>query len=315
MEEVWAWTPLSSDEFFAMEEEKENEKKREEELNKNPAFDPDKFKYGKDIKKYYEKALKKLRKEYPWADVAQMKKKGAWDITPLHGKYVYGQVSISPFDGSRIVEEWTGGSTADEFIDFLCEYSKEAVQDCDPEKKFKYGTDVDVYLDKAFENVKKDYRWADKKKLRKTCPYAIKEVSGVLEFVREYEGCSDSVRDVGSAEEFIKDVERDYQNAALSMNPVVDSHKMKFGSIEIHGWYLEFYIFYKLKSGDYKVSVQAGDRVTGGTREFFITPYCFEAENYEEFLERYLEIVPGGSFGLGKEELLEDKELKTFLGY
>ena len=31
--------------------------------------------------------------------------------------------------------------------------------------------------------------------------------------------------------------------------------------------------------------------------------------------ENYLEIVPDYSFGLGKKELLPDKELKKFLGY
>ena len=55
--------------------------------------------------------------------------------------------------------------------------------------------------------------------------------------------------------------------------------------------------------------------MTGGGREFFITPYCFEAKTYGEFLDRYLEIVPGGSFGLHKQDLLPNKELKEFLGY
>ena len=38
-------------------------------------------------------------------------------------------------------------------------------------------------------------------------------------------------------------------------------------------------------------------------------------ETYEEFLDRYLEIVPGGSFGLYKEDFLPNKELQRFLGY
>ena len=37
--------------------------------------------------------------------------------------------------------------------------------------------------------------------------------------------------------------------------------------------------------------------------------------DYEEFLNRYLEIVPDYSFGLGKKELLPNKDLKEFLGY
>ena len=63
------------------------------------------------------------------------------------------------------------------------------------------------------------------------------------------------------------------------------------------------------------MSVTAGDRTTGGSRDFFITPYCFEAKTYAEFLDRYLKIVPDYSFGLGMEELLPDNDLKRFLGY
>ena len=55
--------------------------------------------------------------------------------------------------------------------------------------------------------------------------------------------------------------------------------------------------------------------MTGGSREFFITPYCFEAKTYDEFLDRYLEIVPGRSFGIYKEDLLKDTEQQSFLGY
>ncbi|MCR5148316.1 MAG: hypothetical protein K6C35_05025 [Eubacterium sp.] len=87
------------------------------------------------------------------------------------------------------------------------------------------------------------------------------------------------------------------------------------GTADLNGWYLEKYIISRLQTGDYKVYVQAGNRTTGGSREIFITPYCFEAESYEEFLDRYLEIVPGNAFGMSKEDLLPNKELRQFLGY
>ena len=152
--------------------------------------------------------------------------------------------------------------------------------------------------------------------LAKSWQYDIQKVDGDLEFVRKYgDEAEYSVFDVESAERFIECVEGDYQSAALSANKIVASYEPAFGHISLHGWNLESYVFYKLKSGDYKVSVTAGDRVTGGSRDFFITPYCFEAKTYEEFLDRYLEIVPDYSFGLGKKELLPDKELKKFLGY
>ena len=316
-DEVWAWTPLSIDKFFAMELERENEKKREKRLNRNPIADPELFKYGTDIDTYYEKALEKLRGEFSWATVTMMRKKTpVWQIAPLHGKYVFGQISKNYYDDSDIVTPWTEGATADEFIDYLVRYTHDTVERSDPEVKFKFGTDINVYLDKAFENVKKDYRWIDKKMLGKTWQYDIRTVDGDLEFVRKCWNESEfSVYDVESAERFIESVEYDYQNEALRENKTVGSYAPSFGHIEIHGWNLERYVFYKLKSGDYKVSVTAGDRVTGGSREFFITPQCFEAESYEEFLDRYLEIVPDYSFGLGKEELLPNNDLKKFLGY
>ncbi len=315
MDEVWAWTALSSDDIFAAEEELENERIREEELNRNPSVDPDKFKYGTDIDAYYKKALEKLRKEYPWATVTQMKKRTPWEIVPCHGQYVFGQTTKS-FYGTNVVEEWKDGSAADDFIDFLCEYARESVKNSDPGEKFKYGLDIKAYLEKAYENVRKDYRWINQKMLEKTWRYAIRQVDGDWEFVRAFKGEKKySVCDCSSAEQFIKNVEYDYQNAALAANPAVASYAVPFGRVDLNGWYLERYEFLKLKTGDYKVNVQAGNRTTGGSREFFITPYCFEADTYEEFLDRYLEIVPGRSFGMDKEDLLPDNGLKKFLGY
>ena len=313
MEEVWAWTPLSSDDIFSAEEEREEEKRIEKELNKNPTADPEKFRYGTDIDVYYEKALEKLRLEYPWATLTQMKKKPQYLIVPRHGQYVFGQ-DDGTYMGEQVINEWKDGSTAEDFIDFLCEYTREAVQDSEPDVKFKYGMDIEEYLTKAFQNVKRDYRWLDKKHIKKSCHYEIKQINGDWEFVRYY-GKDYHILNCGSAESFIESVEYDYQQEALRVNPVTAQYDVPFGGVEIHGWHLERYTFLKLRSGDYKVEVQAGDRVTGGSREFFITPYCFEAKTYGEFLDRYLEIVPGGSFGLGKKDLFSDNKLKKFLGY
>lgn len=315
MDKVWAWTALSPDDIFEAEEEEENERRREEELNKNPSADPERFKYGTDVDVYYKKALEKLLKEYPWATVTQMKKRTPWEIVPCHGQYVFGQTTRL-YNGSVAVSEWKDGSTADEFIDFLCEYTRESVRNSDPAEKFRYGLDVEVYLDMAYEKVRKDYRWLDKKMLEKTWRYAIRQVNGDWEFVRAYGDKKDySVCDCSSAERFIENVEYDYQNAALAANPAVATFAVPFGQVDLNGWYLEKYEFIRLKTGDYKVNVQAGNRVTGGNREFFITPYCFEADTYEEFLDRYLKIVPGASFGIYKEDLLPNSELKKFLGY
>ncbi|MBR3538944.1 MAG: hypothetical protein IKN79_07720, partial [Eubacterium sp.] len=316
-EKVWAWTPLSTDEIFAAELEREAEKTREKKLNQNPSADPELFRYGMDIDVYYEKALEKLREEFPWATLPMMRKETpVWEIARLHGKYVFGQISKNYYDDSKLVTPWTEGTTADEFIDFLCSYTRDAVAHANPGEKFKYGTDITVYLEKAFDHVKKDYRWLDKKMLDRGWQYDIRKRNGDWEFVRRY-GSDDkySVYDVESAERFIETVEQDYESLALRENKTVASYAVSFGHVSLHGWNLESYVFYKMKSGDYKVSVTAGNRTTGGSRDFFITPICFEAKDYETFLDRYLEIVPEYSFGLGKKELLPDEGLKKFLGY
>ena len=315
MDEVWAWTELSSDKVFAEEEEKEQERIRENELNEHPVADPELFQYGTDIEVYYEKAMEKLREEYPWASVAQMKKETPYRIVSRHGKYIFGQ-DWGTFMGEKDIREWTKGSTADEFVDFLCEYTRERVKNSDPAVKFAYGYDIAVYLEMAYDKVKKDYHWLEKSMLTECRQYEIQKVDGEWEFVRK-DGESDEYRvwDVRSAEEFVKDVERDYQEEALKANPVVEEYPVPFGSVDVNGWGLEKYIVSRLQSGDYKVYVQAGDRTTGGSRTFFITPDCFEEKTYEAFLDRYLEIVPGGAFGLGKEDLAADQELKKFFGY
>jgi len=315
-DKVWAWVPLSPDRFFEREQAAEEERRHEEELNRNPSVDHNKFIYGTDVNIYYEKALEKLRKEYPWASLAQMKKEKPWGIVPLHGRYVFGQEDKS-FDGSRLVIEWTDGSTSDEFIDFLSEYTRNSVKNSNPEEKFKFGMDIEVYINKAYENVKKDYHWLEKKMLEEDVHYEIKQVDGDWEFVRRYVGSENVyVCNYSSSEGFVECLEEDYKRAALSANPVVAEYAPHFEGIALRGdWHLEKYVFSKLKTGNYKVNVQGGSRTAGGAREFFITPYCFEAKTYEEFLERYLEIVPGYIFGLSEEILFPDEELKHFLGY
>ena len=247
--------------------------------------------------------------------ITQMKKSKPWEIVPNHGKYVFAQTSKGYRD-EILIDEWKDGSTADDFIDFLCEYTKESVENSNPEEKFKYGMDIKTYLDKAYKNVKRDYHWFDRRKIKGRVDYDIRKIDGEWEFVRDYGRSGNyQICDYGPAEKFIESVEYDYREYALMTNPVVASYDVPFGHVDVHGWNLERYRFDKMQSGDYKVEVQAGDRVTGGNRTFFITPDCFEAKTYEEFLDRYLEIVPGQAFGLHKKDLISNRDLKKFLGY
>ncbi len=265
---------------------------------------------------------------------------GRWDQWPggKEGCFIYAPALASY--NMKAVWAWTALSD-DDFFDSEAESEREShneeesnrnssvdqnefkdatdinnVKEYNPEVKFKFGMDIEVYLDKAYENVKKEYKWLDKNMIGESWHYDIKPVDGVPEFVRINDGNDDIiVCDYDSSEKFIERVEYDYKDVALRANPVVADYSVPFDYVEIHGWNLERYVFSKLQTGDYKVNVTAGNRVTGGSREFFITPYCFDAESYDEFLDRYQDIVPGSAFGLTKEDLISDNELKQFLGY
>jgi hypothetical protein len=218
--------------------------------------------------------------------------------------------------GEPVVWEWKDGSTADEFVDFLCEYTRETVKNYDPDVKFAYGMDIETYINMTYEKVKKDYHWLNREMADKYCQYAIIQVDGEWEFARKFRDDKEfHLYDCETTESLLRNMEYEYQEAALQENPVVAEYAVSFGRVDVNGWGLEKYIIYKLKTGDYKVYVQAGDRTTGGSREFFITPDCFEAKTYGEFLERYLEIVPGGEFGLKKKDLAPNRDLMKFFGY
>ena len=186
----------------------------------------------------------------------------------------------------------------------------------EPGREFRYGRDIGVYLEQVYETAKKECTWLEKNMLDNSWHYAIKQFNGDWEFVREENDTNRfSVCDCSTADNFIKSLICAYQQAALLANPAAAEYAVPFGKVELNGWFLERFGFSKLQARDFKMDIQAGNRSAGGGREFFITSYCFEAESYGEFLDRYLEIVPGERFGLYKEDLLPKEELKQFLGY
>ena len=73
----------------------------------------------------------------------------------------------------------------------------------------------------------------------------------------------------------------------------------------------------------YVVPSAPGKRFDGDTKVTDMLYHCYgliernqgHEEYFSKIMDRYLEIVPENSFGLGKKELLPDKDLKKFLGY
>lgn len=197
------------------------------------------------------------------------------------------------------------------------------------DSKFIYGTDVNVYLEKAVERIKEKfgYHWADLSQFHKQYRYAIEE-DGQYHFIRYTIFYEDDIERevldvnplnswglVRNGDEFIDRIAYDNEKSVYYANPKIASYEVMFKEgLLVDHWYIERYEFNKHESGDYSAFVQAGDRTTGSSRDFFIPPHFFNG-TYEEFLDKYQTLVPGNQFGLFKEDLIKDEGLKKFLGY
>lgn len=190
-------------------------------------------------------------------------------------------------------------------------------------KKFRYGYDVKVYVDKGMEKLRENYPWVTKKNLDRHYRFAIEKEDGDYEFIEYYKSGKKESRSVLTgysgdmdAEQFISHFVFCHESYVIYNNKVVEEYKVPYEPVEmIGGWRLEKYVFSKRASGDYTVYVQAGDRVTGSGRDFGISAKCFEQPTFDKFLDEYIKIVPGNIFGLTKEDLIKDDKLKEFLGY
>ena len=184
-------------------------------------------------------------------------------------------------------------------------------------EKFPYGHDVNAYIDKAFEQMKELYPWAKKEMLRKNWSYAIEEVDGDYQFVTYFKwNDGDIERNVLNCndEEFIKTFIGHHQYTIEDENPVTATFDVPSSCGVSGGWYLETYRFQKHQLGGYSAFVQAGNRSAGGSRTFFIPPAYFKL-SWEEFLDKYLELVPPGPFYVSRADIERAKGLKEFLGF
>ncbi len=183
-------------------------------------------------------------------------------------------------------------------------------------KKFPYGYDVETYINKAIEKMKYLYPWVKREMFDNRYEYSIKKIDNKYQYGYTYhydDKDSFSVLDQ-TADEFIDYIIWQQEDNVQRYNDIKDVFEVpgQYGK-SVHGWYLENYEFRKHILGGYSVFCQAGDRVTGGSRTFFIPEDYFDG-TYEEFLNKYIELVPP-SFGFTKEELLEAPGLKEFLGF
>lgn len=122
-----------------------------------------------------------------------------------------------------------------------------------------------------------------------------------------------AVQESLTPEEAAKDIEEEKNQEILRTAKTVSMYSVLYTPRQLMGgWNLEKYVFFMLDSGDLKVTVQAGDRAAGSSRDFLIPKALLSEDTYESFLDKYLEIVPE-CFGLNKEDLLKDAGLKDYI--
>ena len=188
-------------------------------------------------------------------------------------------------------------------------------------KKFPYGYDVNVYIDKALVKMKYLYPWASRNLFDKRYVYSIEKIGNRYEYVYTYTYSYDDHEEISrhvltgyDSDRFIDSIVYDQEYKIQDYNKVKEVFVVPGQSGKCNlGWYLERYEFRSHMLGGFSVFCQAGDRVAGGSRTFFIPNDYFNG-SYEEFLDKYIKLVPP-SFGFTKDELLNIPELKKFLGF
>lgn len=182
---------------------------------------------------------------------------------------------------------------------------------------FPLGTDVNAYVKEALRRLKKKYPWAKRSMFNKHESYAIEEVSGKKEFVNYYtwdDNTGKRYAEGWDGELFIRRIISEQESHITGANKVKEVlDVMPDYGVDCHGWCLERFEFRSHVLGGYSAFVQAGDRVAGGSREFFFAPEQMNG-TFEEFLDANRELL-SGAFGLNKEYMEKFKGLREFLGF
>ncbi len=189
-------------------------------------------------------------------------------------------------------------------------------QNCET-KTFPYGYDVNVYIDKAFELMKEEFPWATRDMIAEHTNCGIEKVGDDYQYVNYWsnsEGKPEAYPIDTDCEGFLKRLADGHDWELERANPVKETIDVPATRKCSGDWYLEIYRIQKHELGGYSAYVQAGNRSAGGSRTFFI-PASYLKLPWEEFLDKYLELVSPGPFYVGRTDLENAPDLKEFLGY
>ena len=183
-------------------------------------------------------------------------------------------------------------------------------------RKFKYGQDIDGYIQEAMKRIRVCHPWATEGMMRPECSYAI-EKEGRKKVFAAYFRWSDGTTDRSvfeDSEEFVEKIVSDNVWWIEGENPIKETYELPIPcGVDLSSWTLERYEFRKHELGGISSMIQAGNRYTGGNREFFLPDSFFEG-TFEEFWDKYNDMVPW-TFRLREEYLGGSDGLKEFLGF
>ena len=184
-------------------------------------------------------------------------------------------------------------------------------------KKFPYGYDVNAYIDKAYEQMKADFPWATREMIAEHTNLGIEKIGDDYQYVSYYsqnDGTLKPYPEDIDCEEFLHRLASGRDWELERANPVKEKIDVPATNRCSGDWFLEIYRIQKHELGGYSAYVQAGNRSAGGSRTFFIPASYFKL-SWEEFLDKYLELVPPGPFYVDRNDLENAEGLKEFLGF
>ena len=184
-------------------------------------------------------------------------------------------------------------------------------------EKFPYGYDVNAYIDKAFEQMKADFPWATREMIAEHTNLGIEKMDDEYQYVSyhsQYDGTLKPSPEDIDCETFLRRLASGRDWELERANPVKETIDVPTANTCRGDWYLECYRIRKHELGGFSAYVTAGNRSAGGSRTFFIPASYFKLP-WEEFLDKYLDLVPPGSFYATRTDLETAPGLKEFLGY
>ena len=170
---------------------------------------------------------------------------------------------------------------------------------------------IEDYHKAILQKMNKDYPWYTQEMLVKKDKISIKAIEDLVEEKKALKTPNKVVNNI------CNDIKQHIEWSPSAYLKEIDRYDVPFLPQEVvGGWNLERYYFMKFEGDVFFSSVTAGDRVAGAGRTFYIPPRLIKNHTYQEFLEAYFDkIAEPWAFGLSVSELIDDGQLKAFLGF